>query len=265
MMKWSFSLFRSLSYLPRYYTTHHTLSSYELLQKIKCTSATDLLVLRNLESSFISQLPSISQGQHLCNLLKAFQDKHFDFYPDSVSKIEYKVIHTKFTLNLTDIHHILLTFNQPAFYGKISGQFLEKFTDKIIAITPKSPVALLMSYMHKGGFYSEKAFEICKKRWTDEMNGTFRREVFREGFCALANTDFMDEETYLWCRDKLLKNRNLFNTFDVVHILRSLVLMNRYDHQIFDELLNLIRFKLYNTLSQKKRNVFFIRSSSQYR
>lgn len=253
MMKWSLSLFRSLSYLPRYYTTHSNLSSYELLQKIKNTPATDLLVLRNLESSFITQLPSISQGQHLCNLLKAFQDKHLDLYPDSVSKIEYKVTHPKFPLNLTDIHHILLTFNQPAFYGRISEHFLDKFTDKIVTITPKSPVALVMSYMYKGGFYSERAFEICKKTWRDEVDRSFRREVFREGFCALANTDFMDEETYLWCRDKILKHKNTFNAFDVVHILRSLVLMNRYEYQIFDELIDLIRFKLYNLLTEKEK------------
>jgi len=249
----SLNLFISLSYLPRYYTTHRTLSSYELLQNIKNTSATDLLVLRNLESKFISQLPSIFQGVYLCNILRAFQDKHLDFYPDSVSKIAYKVTDPNLALSATDIHHILLTLNQPTFYGRVSERFFEKFTDKILTIAPQSPVALLMAYMYKGGFYSERAFQICKKLWRDEIDGNFRRDVFREGFCALANTDFMDEETYLWCRGKILKHKNTFNPFDVVHISRSLVLMNRYEYQIFDEFIDLIRFKLYNLLTEKEK------------
>jgi hypothetical protein len=107
--------------------------------------------------------------------------------------------------------------------------------------------------MHKGGFYSERAFQTCKKAWRDETDRNFKREVFREGFCALANTDFMDEETYLWCRGKILIHKNKFNPFDVVHILRSLVLMNRYEYQVFDELIDLIRFKLYNLLTEKEK------------
>jgi hypothetical protein len=124
-----------------------------------------------------------------------------------------------------------------------------------------------MSYIQKGGFYSERAFKICKKVWRDETDRNFKREVFREGFYALANTDLMDEEAYLCCRGKIITHKDKFNPFDVLHILRSLVLMNRYEYQVFDELIDLIRFKLYNLLTEKEKCILhqIIRYPPRYR
>lgn len=257
-MKWSFrSLTRATAsfQISRSYSDLRILNTYELIQNLKKTQATDILMLRNLESNFIYQLPKITQGQYLCNLLRAFLDKNLNFYPDSITKIEEKLLDPKLDLNLTDIHHILMTLNQSAFYGRVSEQFLDKFTDRVLEEADKIPIALLMSYMAQTGFYSQKAFQTCSQLWKEEMNRNFKRDVFREGFCALANTDFMDEGTYLWSRDYILRRKDAFNSFDVVHILRSYILMNQYDYEIFDTFIDRIRFKLYNNFSEKEKCV----------
>ncbi|CAG9336158.1 unnamed protein product [Blepharisma stoltei] len=221
------------------------------------SSVTNIGILKSLESSFCELLPNINALDTFISILYEFFKKDILFEASTMNLLEQKILALLKNFEIKDLNNILKVLNSSQISGRLSSSFWDTLEKKIENSIEAFPVSSLINTCSWGLFFRPKLFETLINNWRSIIDRRRQRDFFREGFCSLALTPYFTEDLMTWSKYWILRMMKKFDGLDILSIMRTLVIINNYDTEIWNALTDKFSQESYKTLKRKEKSAAF--------
>ena len=205
-------------------------------------------------------LPTITNTRTFCNILHELTNKNYSVETSTIFLLEEAIVSTRLELNLKDFHHLLIFLNNHTIYSRLSSMFWENFTRKIQKELQREnnkwPVGIVLSYISQEGYFVSSLYQYLIPKWMKEIENDSNEKVFREGFSAICNSNFITDDLISWSLKYFLKMRN-FDEYDVLQIARALTIKNIYLKDFWEPLIRKIEKMDPKSLNDKSKLILY--------
>ena len=216
----------------------------------------DPSIVAALENWFRIILPKITNTQALCSILYEFTNKSYSLANNTIEILESTLANKRLPFNLKDTHHLLVFFNHSTIYGRLSTPFWEKFTIKVGQEMHRWPAAITLSYFSQEGFFISSLYEKLILNWMKDVERYLDPKVFREGFYAICNSNFLTENIISWSLTQFNKIHG-FDDFDILNIARALTIKEIYISDFWNPIIEKLRFIKTGPINYKPKSMFY--------
>jgi len=191
-----------------------------------------------LKGKLAEMIPKMTDAIRLCQILREYSESHISLPPSTISAVETALLSENMQFYESSINEILLTLHSKQYTSLVSTEFWQKFEQKVTGKLANYRASRLLSTFARRSFPSTQVMAATVPVWVKDVERLGRKEVFREGFCALMKYTDVSEETKQWCLSQSVYFRQHFDSFDIATMLRAAVVPGWYSPVLWQVLVD---------------------------
>lgn len=191
-----------------------------------------------MKSKLVEMLPTWTDATRLCQILREYSEYQEPLPATTISAIETAILSEKMVFSENCINEVLLTLYSKQYASLISQEFWQQFEEKVIKGIASYRASRILATFARRCFPSSQLLTTAVPIWMKDVDKLKRKEVFRQGFCALMKYSDVTEETKQWCLSQSVYFRQHLDSFDIATMLRAVVLPGWYNPVLWQVLVD---------------------------
>lgn len=191
-----------------------------------------------LKEKLMEMLPKMNDATRLCQILREYSEAQVSLPISTISAVETALLSENMQFYESSINEIILTLHSKQYTSLISLEFWQKFEQKVTQNIGNYRASRLLNTFARRNFPSTQLMTTAVPVWMKDVERIGRKEVFREGFCALMKYTDVSEETKQWCLSQSVYFRQHFDSFDIATMLRAAVVPGWYNPVLWQVLVD---------------------------